>query len=314
MRLYILSLFVAVSLLFMCAPSAAAQTDAHFIISQKTNTLRAGDTFDVAVAIDPGATKIDTARLVLVYPREILEAVQVQLDPSFMASPANEIDATQGLIRWGGFTTKGIEVSTDFVHIIFRAKKEGNAIIAVEERSLLLSGGKNYFDGVKKDLEIVIAASSGVSAGSVGVDVDTTPPREPVPIFEVIGRDETHVIIDSQFGSTDDLSGVDHYEMMVDGGGFQTVQSPYRIYAPLKEMIPIIVRVYDRSGNSIDHMSSVSVSLESLPFVSGERMSSDKQEAAGYDYRRWGYALCAATALLFIVIYTVMRRYFKKNA
>ena len=293
---------------------ARALTSARFLISSPDQTVHIGDMFTTTVAIEPGSTTLDTARLVLSYPKDIIDVVQVQIDPAFMTSPASEVDSQKGTISWGGFTTKGITSNTDFVHIVFRAQQQGTVTLSVLPESLLLASGKNYSGGAKYDLETftVTPLLAGEEKKSVTIPADTTPPREPVPIFEVLGKEGDKIIIDAQFGTTDEQSGVDHYELMVDDGGFTTVRSPFRIYAPLKETVSIVLRAYDRAGNSVDHSTLLNISPDQLPVLKQEVSKASAQESLNAN-NVWLLISVVIEVLVLVMLLIVIRKKLKKK-
>lgn len=89
------------------------------------------------------------------------------------------------------------------------------------------------------------------------IHIDTTAPREIVPILEVTGAEGDKVYINSQFGTVDDLSGVEHYELKIGTAPLTVVQSPYHIVAPNTPGLPLVFRAYDHAGNFSDHSTTV---------------------------------------------------------
>jgi hypothetical protein len=81
--------------------------------------------------------------------------------------------------------------------------------------------------------------------------IDTTPPNSFVPIsFPNKWSPNTQPQI--IFSTTDEISGIDHYELRIDDDIFSTQSSPYKL-PPLSDGIHnISIRAYDKSGNYID--------------------------------------------------------------
>jgi hypothetical protein len=87
--------------------------------------------------------------------------------------------------------------------------------------------------------------------GSVNVYIDTTPPNEFAAIVE-----QTSWTSDNQpkvsYSTTDDTSGIDHYEVMVDAGSFLVQDSPYILPDQLDGIHTVKVRAYDLAQNYRD--------------------------------------------------------------
>ncbi|MEI6400273.1 MAG: cohesin domain-containing protein [bacterium] len=96
------------------------------------------------------------------------------------------------------------------------------------------------------------------------INIDTTPPKKFTPTINTItgdGRDE-YVLM---FGTTDDLSGIDHYEVGILKNNrdkntlpvFIQTESPYVLPVDNKENIKIIVKAFDVAGNVTEGSTSL---------------------------------------------------------
>ncbi|UCH89076.1 MAG: hypothetical protein JSV49_00040, partial [Thermoplasmata archaeon] len=94
----------------------------------------------------------------------------------------------------------------------------------------------------------------------VDVYIDTTPPDGFQPTANPSGwtNDSTPEI---SFVTTDDRSGIDHYEISIDNGSFSTQSSPYEIPAQSDGSHNITVRAFDRAGNYIDRWVDVYIDI-----------------------------------------------------
>lgn len=98
------------------------------------------------------------------------------------------------------------------------------------------------------NITVVDIAGNSTSASPINVIVDTTPPLP----FDVVAtpsgwtNDNQPVIT---FSTTDAGSGIDHYELAVDQGAFQTVTSPYQLPPQPDGVHTVTVKAFDRAGN-----------------------------------------------------------------
>jgi len=97
------------------------------------------------------------------------------------------------------------------------------------------------------------------------IRIDTTPPAGFTPRVQFIVSSSTNRVLIS-FYTTDALSGRDHYEVGVvdkdaaDNGEspvFQEVDSPYQFILRSYKPVTVVVRAFDKAGNSIDESIDV---------------------------------------------------------
>ncbi len=83
------------------------------------------------------------------------------------------------------------------------------------------------------------------------IQVDTTPPDP----FEVTSDPSAENVTSAPLISataTDRPSGIDHYELSLDGGAFETVQIPYKFERIQEGVHTLTIRAVDRAGNYRD--------------------------------------------------------------
>ena len=98
------------------------------------------------------------------------------------------------------------------------------------------------------------------------IRIDTIPPAKFSPTFDVLAAVASRVLV--SFSTTDSLSGIDHYEVgVLDVKApkdvtplFLETESPYQIPANIGEGLKIIVRAFDRAGNSQDGILKINSS------------------------------------------------------
>lgn len=89
--------------------------------------------------------------------------------------------------------------------------------------------------------------------------IDATPPE--LFSLNIIGDPRV------EFSATDATSGVDHYEVSLDGGEFATVTSPYQTPTLPVGMHSITVRAYDKAGNYREAASQFEILAYPQPIV-----------------------------------------------
>lgn len=97
---------------------------------------------------------------------------------------------------------------------------------------------------------------------TVGVLVDATPPREFVPSLDRSGWVNSSRPVLS-FGTADDTSGLDRYEVFIGARSFGTQTSPYVLPVQSNGIRSLTVRAYDRAGNFRE--GAVSLYVDSEP-------------------------------------------------
>lgn len=177
MKLFYLLLISLVTLSFGTPTFAAA----NFSLSGTTNNLKVGQNFSVQVKVT-AQEAIDTARIVLNFPSNLVQAQAVVLNgPLGSASPGNSINNTGGQLSWGGFSVDNPLTGTaNFARVTFRALAPGQGSLMVASNSRLIANGeeKNNFGGIiTLALNIIPASPGETDLGSK--DVELTSPTHP---------------------------------------------------------------------------------------------------------------------------------------
>ena len=101
--------------------------------------------------------------------------------------------------------------------------------------------------------------------------IDTVAPNDFKPKFEYVREDKSNLAV-VNFKTTDNLSGIDHYEVaIIDTKNlnndispvFTFSQSPYQVNLDAINSVRVIVRAVDKAGNSTD--SSIDIKKHSVP-------------------------------------------------
>jgi len=100
----------------------------------------------------------------------------------------------------------------------------------------------------------------GPFSGALTLKLDATPPGEFVPQAAPAGWTATDSEI--SFFASDNTSGMDHYELSVDGGAFETRESPCVLSGLPDGPHYIEVRAFDKAGNHAD--GNVTVLMDAM--------------------------------------------------
>lgn len=107
---------------------------------------------------DPKGLSLDTVRSVVKFSSDILQVQGVSLNPIFTApDPDNYYDNASGTISYAAGIPGGSAKSSYFINIAFLVKKAGDAALALDGQSIILSGGDNILAGVGQPLKITVA-------------------------------------------------------------------------------------------------------------------------------------------------------------
>lgn len=234
--------------------SARAAGAAAFSLVTETGEIASGERFSVNIWIDPNGEALDTVRAYLTFPADRVQVRDMTLGSLFpRVSPGNGFDNEIGMASIGAFAIdSAVRERGVLATVVFEAMKSGTANIAVNSTSRLISNGEekaNASGHVGTSIEI--GSGSGTItpvADSGSQDSDVTPPNAIVPFTArtryVEGED---ALID--FGTTDDGSGIDHYELSLNDEPFFVAESPYLLSGLTVGDLLIEVRAVDRAGN-----------------------------------------------------------------
>jgi len=120
---------------------------------------------------------------------------------------------------------------------------------------------ENVADGIWY-FHVRVKGSGGWSATtSFRVQIDSVPPKPFKPESDPKEMAEKRPVI--SFATTDDTSGVDHYEIKLDNGIWVSATSPYKIPTIDSGKHTISVKAVDKAGN--EQIGKVELSVKELP-------------------------------------------------
>ncbi|MFS8130366.1 MAG: hypothetical protein ACMG57_00140 [Candidatus Dojkabacteria bacterium] len=113
-------------------------------------------------------------------------------------------------------------------------------------------------DGVHTVVVRAFDTAGNFTDGSAGVTIDTTPPAAFTPIISPasLTNNQTPTLT----FSTTDTSGINHYEVQIDGGSYTTQTSPYVLPTLAEGVHSINVAAFDNAGNS--RIENVGVTID----------------------------------------------------
>ncbi len=146
-KYFISHIFIAAFLFFTFIPGAMASV---LFLSPQTGELYTGDTFIVEIKLDAQKENINAIEADMVFPPEILEAVDINIGGSILSHWIEYPDFSnqKGLISLsGGLPFPGFNGDNGLLaSVTFKTKKQGEAIIAFQDSSQILlndgQGGK----------------------------------------------------------------------------------------------------------------------------------------------------------------------------
>ncbi|MEZ4210187.1 MAG: cohesin domain-containing protein [Patescibacteria group bacterium] len=138
----ILNFITSLVLITSLSPTVFAAGNASMSLSPTSQNVGIGSNFAIRVSLNPNGENIDTARSVVQYSSDLVEAINFQLSgPLNNTSPGNYLN-NNGVLSGGGFSiTGGVNSVTTFATITFRAKAKGQARVALSPASRAISGG-----------------------------------------------------------------------------------------------------------------------------------------------------------------------------
>ncbi|OGL98587.1 hypothetical protein A2304_00665 [Candidatus Uhrbacteria bacterium RIFOXYB2_FULL_57_15] len=248
-----LGIFAFVAFLLMPSLARAAGT-ATFSLATASPVVEAGERFLVEVWVNPGEEDLDTVRAYLSFPNDRLRVVGVEVGSLFpRVSPGNGFDNDEGTVSIGAFTVGPVvRVRGLLATVTFEAKEAGAADIGVSAASRLISNGEERSDASGHvGLSVRIGEGGGLTqrdSAAISTDADVTPPNPIVPYTPRLRYVEGEDAL-VEFGTTDDGSGIGHYELSLDGEPFFVATSPYVLLNLEAGDLFIEVKAVDRAGN-----------------------------------------------------------------
>ena len=157
---------------------------ANINFSPSTGFYKVGQTFNVSILVDPGAGNIDTVRVKLVFPPDILKVKNFVTSPNFSyQAGTNGFDNSKGLFSWGAGIPGGTTKTVSFGTVTFIVEKTGNARVAVSDGSMILSGGINKFSGQLNSTAYTLLPAS-VANHNIIKEQTSTIPQTTIPQVE----------------------------------------------------------------------------------------------------------------------------------
>lgn len=174
--------FGLVLLGFSLASSSLASGPSFLRISPESGSYNVGDKFSVVISVDPAGQKIDTVRVKLTYPADLLEINNFTVSPSFtFQAGSSGFDNKAGNFSWGAGLAGGTSSSITFGTVNFTVLKTGEAQISINGDSMILSAGEDKFNGQaqlanfdlepSQDIKLIQEASSVKQASAKGAQI-----------------------------------------------------------------------------------------------------------------------------------------------
>jgi|GEM_PF-2364351 len=275
----IINLLIFVLLFLFLVPGEILAQEATFYLSPSKGGYRLGATFFVDVLINAQGIAINAAQTKIFFPAEKLEIVKISKQNSIFSLWPEEpvFSNSKGTISLlGGVPSPGfIGEGGKVISILFKTKSPGEAKVYFENEKILAN------DPYGTD---IFAFSQGGTYSIVAPE-DIVPPEElekpkPPPEVPVEDSDPPYpfdIIIDNEgdptnpspllyFKTTDDISGISHYEVKIKEEIFEVQPGenyPWRMPHLPPDTYHIVVKAIDRAGNSTE--SSTEVKIESIP-------------------------------------------------
>lgn len=237
-------------LLFPLAARAAGS--ATFSLSADRLVVTEGEFVSVGVWVTPNGERLDTVRAYLAFTGE-LAVIDIALGSAFpRVAPGNGYDNAAGTASVGAFAL-GTPVAEPalLATVTFEAVGEGVATIDIGSTSRLISNGQERANAAGHsgaDIRVNAATDAAGQAVPTEETVDTVPPNPIQPYTERIRYVEGEEAL-VEFATTDDGSGIDHYELSLGGDEFFEATSPYVVSGLQVGDLLLEVKAVDKVGN-----------------------------------------------------------------
>jgi hypothetical protein len=164
----VLTFIIAFGLIFTGFGVANASGLATLSFSPESTNIATGGIFNFDINIDPNGENLDTVRLVVNYPANMLEVTDYTPGLLFPTeSPGNSIDNTSGTISQGSFKTGGDVTEAGTVGTIsFRALSGGTAVVSFDSESHAIEAGEEKLDLTGSDSVVVTISGDSVGSGT----------------------------------------------------------------------------------------------------------------------------------------------------
>lgn len=170
-----------VTILLFLPITVSAAGRSTMTLSPTQMSVRAGETFDITITINPNGASLDTARAILTFSPTLLKMEEVVLTGAFdRVAPGNGVDNTKGVLSFGGFTLEGpVKQSTNFARVTFSARQEGNGTIEILPSSKLIQNGEEQIDSkILGKVNVDIGKKDERTSGTIKIESATHPGPE----------------------------------------------------------------------------------------------------------------------------------------
>ncbi|HLD81723.1 MAG TPA: cohesin domain-containing protein, partial [Patescibacteria group bacterium] len=151
---------------------ARAYGNALLALSPSKTSIPAGKEFTVAVNFNPNGETIDTVRLNVTFPSQVLRVERFSFGSLFPnSSPGNVIDNQAGFLSQGAFSSTGVNQGGLYGTITFKALYGGTANISLISNSKAINNGEEKIN--QSSFHTVTLTLSGTPPPN-------TPPVSPV--------------------------------------------------------------------------------------------------------------------------------------
>lgn len=159
--------------------AAQAAGNASLAISPLSGSYKVGQTFNVAIFVDPGGDTIDSVRARLSYPPDLLEIKNFTFGSAFsFQAGGNGFDNNSGTFSYGAGVAGGTAQGTNFGTITFSVKAPGQAQITLGSDSLVLAAGENKYNGSGVVAVFALAKAAAATTPAKDVPKQTAPATE----------------------------------------------------------------------------------------------------------------------------------------
>ncbi len=176
--------YIIVGTILLVGAMALVANAGNVYLAPQSVSVKAGQTFNVTVSVDPAGATIYTAVINVKYPADLVEIKGFTQSGSWMTlnqTGYDLIDNTNGsLIKTAGYP-KGLSNTATFGVVSFKAKKDGTGTISVTNTTKLL-------DSVNADARTGSYASIALNVAKAPVTTATSSPSvsiTPTPNAEV---------------------------------------------------------------------------------------------------------------------------------
>lgn len=224
-----------------------------------TESVGRGGNITVDLFFDPEGESFNAIEAQVHFPYNIIRGETISTGKSIISlwiEQPNFSNNSQGSVSLSGIIPGGFEGIIDqngelqagnIATFSFLAAHEGVGNIEVSSARAIKNDGKGTVAILAPSRVALNIEGTSASSSSLFFADDNTPPEPFVPqiVRFVGGGDSDYALV---FHTTDKGSGLDHYEVKIDGGEFRKEKSPYILSSDRSGSI-IMVKAVDVAGN-----------------------------------------------------------------